>query len=122
MKSSTIVIISLVLILCPVQYVMANSSDELVHCLKSIPSDTTPKAAGEMQLICQAEANLKLISKRSTYDLWSLERRKSILDWQHISSIVIFSLVVIILVSGLAFAFLEFRKGKGGGDKTQNGR
>jgi preprotein translocase subunit SecY len=65
-----------------------------------------------IQKKCQVEKNLKLIVQKSSYDKFSLEHRRLALEYQYASSIVIFSIVVIIVLCGLIFSWLEFKKGQ----------
>lgn len=64
------------------------------------------------------QKTLELISK---HEEWSLNHRKQVLNYQHVSSIVIFVVVLIIIGFGLFLSYMQFRKSSQLGEQPDKG-
>lgn len=82
-------------------------------CYTKITLKTSVNDAIDIQKRCQVEKNLQLIIKKLEYDEFSLMHRKSSHKYQYTTSLIIFCLVVVIVLFGLLFSWLEFKKGIG---------
>lgn len=54
-----------------------------------------------------------VIRAQEDYVVWSFQQSRRLYEWQHRSSIVIFVLVVLLVLSGVYFAALQFHYGLG---------
>ncbi|MBQ4812451.1 hypothetical protein J8M20_13925 [Pseudoalteromonas luteoviolacea] len=102
-------LIVLILLLLPTAVFSAEPKD---ICDENITMSTSVNDAIDIQKKCQVEKNLQLIREKSNYDRFSLMHRQSTQEYQYTTSIIIFSLVVVIVIFGLVFSWLEFKKGK----------
>lgn len=68
------------------------------------------EATGEVQ--AQRElANAKLAIAEAEYRVWSLKHAEEAYEWQHISTMVIFVVVILLMVAGVVFSWIQFRQG-----------
>ena len=81
-------------------------------CGAEITQETSVNEAIDIQKKCQVEKNLLLITRKADYDEFSLVHRQTAQSYQYTTSVIIFILVVTIVLFGLLFSWLEFRKGK----------
>jgi hypothetical protein len=67
-------------------------------------------AAGE--IAAQQElANAKRITAEADYQAWSLKHAEEAYEWQHTSTIIIFFVVILLMVAGVVFSWIQFRQG-----------
>ncbi len=59
----------------------------------------------------QELANGKRISAEAEYQVWSLKHAEEAYEWQHISTMVIFVVVILLMVAGVVFSWIQFRQG-----------
>jgi uncharacterized membrane protein len=59
----------------------------------------------------QELANAKRISAEADYQAWSLKHAEEAYEWQHVSTIIIFFVVILLMVAGVVFSWIQFRQG-----------
>jgi hypothetical protein len=68
--------------------------------------------AGAADIAAQQElANAKRISAEAEYQVWSLKHAEEAYEWQHVSTMVIFVVVILLMVAGVVFSWIQFRQG-----------
>jgi hypothetical protein len=66
--------------------------------------------AGEIEAQ-QELANAKRATAEADYEAWSLKHAEDAYEWQHISTIIIFVVVILLMVVGVIFSWIQFRQG-----------
>jgi uncharacterized membrane protein len=56
-------------------------------------------------------ASAKRISAEAEYQVWSLKHAEEVYEWQHVSTMVIFVVVILLMVAGVVFSWIQFRQG-----------
>jgi hypothetical protein len=56
-------------------------------------------------------AEASLATAKAQYQTWSLKHAKDAYEWQHISTMIIFVVVILLMVAGVVFSWIQFRQG-----------
>lgn len=51
----------------------------------------------------------KLEMAKTEYAIWTLEHARTAYEWQHLSTVIIFFVVVVLVLSGVGFSWMQFR-------------
>ena len=60
-----------------------------------------------------ATSSPNVVRAQEDYIVWSFQQSRTLYEWQHRSSIIIFVLVILLVLSGIYFAALQFHYGLG---------
>lgn len=60
----------------------------------------------------------KLDAAAADYGVWSYEHRRSTFSWQYISSIITFISVLVLMLAGLGFSYMQFKAAAQSGTST----
>jgi uncharacterized membrane protein len=56
-------------------------------------------------------AEASVAAARAQYQTWSLKHAEDAYEWQHISTMIIFVVVILLMVAGVVFSWIQFRQG-----------
>jgi hypothetical protein len=59
----------------------------------------------------RAPADQKLADAEAEYGVFSLKHAEKAYEWQHTSTIIIFWVVIMLMVAGIVFSWIQFRQG-----------
>ncbi len=94
------------LVILPGGTIATKSCDGAVNALHP-PSLATPPCVSQATIAAGVESP-NVLREQENYVIWSFQQSRKIYEWQHKSSIAIFSLVILLVLAGVYFATLQF--------------
>jgi hypothetical protein len=66
----------------------------------------------EAEIRCRYAYNMQLFNEEIAYNRWSFAHRSAAFTFQSFSTALLLTLTILIVLAGLAFSYLEFRRGR----------